>query len=319
MDITVFGCEPDEAEIFTKLSSEFGVTVSLIKNAVSENNAKLVRGCRCISVSHKTELSEPILIALKNAGVKYISTRSIGWNHIDIQAAKRLGIQIDTVAYSPGSVADYTLMLILMLVRGTKSILRGAERFNYRLNNLRGKELGDMTVGVVGTGRIGQAVMERLKGFGCRVLAYDCNQNTKASYVAFHELLSNGDIITLHIPLTADTRHIIGCDQMKAMKPGALLINTSRGALVDTEALAKALKEKNIGGAALDVLEGEEGIFYHSCIQRALEHPFLATLQQMPNVIVTPHTAYYTERVLVDTVRNTIKNCLNFGRSLEHV
>ena len=106
---------------------------------------------------------------------------------------------------------------------------------------------------------------------------------------------------------------------MKAMKPGALLINTSRGALVDTEALAKALKEKNIGGAALDVLEGEEGIFYHSCIQRALEHPFLATLQQMPNVIVTPHTAYYTERVLVDTVRNTIKNCLNFGRSLEHV
>ena len=106
MDMTVFGCEPDEAEIFTKLSSEFGVTVSLIKNAVSENNAKLVRGCRCISVSHKTDLSEPILIALKNAGVKYISTRSIGWNHIDIQAAKRLGIQIDTVAYAPGSVAD---------------------------------------------------------------------------------------------------------------------------------------------------------------------------------------------------------------------
>lgn len=230
-----------------------------------------------------------------------------------------MSMAVGTVAYSPGSVADYTVMLMLMLIRGTKSILRGAERHKYTLNNLRGKELRDMTVGVVGTGRIGQAVMERLKGFGCKMLAYDCNQKAGANYVPFYELLSNSDIVTLHVPLAEDTYHMIGRDQMHGMKPGTLLINTSRGALVDTEALVEALQEQNIGGAALDVLEGEEGIFYNDCMQRAMDHPFLPVLQEMPNVIITPHTAYHTERMLADTVKNTIVNCLNFERSLGNV
>lgn len=319
IDITVFGCEPDEAAVFNKLSSEFDVTVSIIRDAVSESNAKLADGCRCVSVSHKAELSGPLLLALKNAGVKYISTRSIGFNHIDIQAAERLGITVGTVAYSPGSVADYTLMLMLMIMRGTKSIMLSTERQNYCLNNLRGKELRDMTVGVLGTGRIGQAVMERLKGFGCTVLACDRNHKAGADYVPFCELLKSSDIITLHVPLSADTHHMIGRDQMKMMKQSAFLINTSRGALIDTAALVEALEDGKLGGAALDVLECEEGIFYYDYTQRAIEHPFLSALQRMPNVIVTPHTAYYTERVLADTVRDTIKNCLNFERSLEHV
>ena len=319
MDITVFGCEPDEMEVFQKISYELGVTATLIKDSISESNAGLADGCYCVSVSHKAELSEPILLALKNAGVKYISTRSIGFNHIDIQAAGLLGMVVGTVEYSPGSVADYTVMLMLMLMRGTKSILRETQRQNYCLNDLRGKELRDMTVGVLGTGRIGQAVMERLRGFGCKVLAYDRNQKTGADYVSFHELLEKSDIVTLHIPLAEDTRHMIGYEELEMMKQEALLINTGRGALVDTAALVEALKGQKIGGAALDVLEGEEGIFYHDCTQRRIEHPFLSVLQGMPNVIVTPHTAYHTERVLVDTVRNTIRNCLNFERSLGNV
>lgn len=319
IDITVFGCEPDEAEVFNKLSSEFGVTASLVRNAVLEGNAKLAGGCRCVSVSHKAKLSEPLLLSLKNTGVEYICTRSIGFNHIDLQAAERLGITVGTVAYSPGSVAEYTLMLMLMLMRGTKSIMLSTERQNYCLNRFRGKELHDMTVGVLGTGRIGQAVIERLKGFGCKVLAYDHNYKTGEEYVTFCELLNSSDIITLHVPLSADTHHMIGRDQIKMMQQGALLINTSRGALVDTGALIEALKDGKLGGAALDVLEGEEGIFYYDYTQSAIEHPFLSTLQEMPNVIITPHTAYYTERVLVDTVRNTMKNCLNFERSLENV
>lgn len=319
IDITVYGCEPDEAAVFNKLSYEFGVTVSLIKEAVSENNAKLAAGCRCISVSHKAELSEPLLFELKNAGVKYICTRSIGFNHIDIQAAGKMGMTIGTVAYSPGSVADYAIMLMLMLMRGTKSVIHRAERQNYCLNNLRGKELRDMTVGVIGTGRIGQAVMERLKGFGCTVLAYDRNHKAEADYVSFCELLQSSDIITLHVPLAEDTLYMIGREQLEMMKKGTLLINTARGALVDTEALVDALEDGRIGGAALDVLEGEEGIFYYDCTHKALEHPYLSALQRMPNVIVTPHTAYHTERVLVDTVSNTIRNCLNFERSLGNV
>lgn len=319
MNITVFGCEPDEAAAFRKLSHEFGVTVLLISEAVSENNVKLADGCQCISVSHKAELSEPLLLALKDAGVKYICTRSIGCNHIDIQAAGQMGMTIGTVAYSPGSVADYTIMLMLMLMRGTKSVMHRAETQNYCLNSLRGKELRDMTVGVLGTGRIGQAVMERLKGFGCTVLAYDHNHKAGADYVSICELLQSSDIITLHVPLSEDTFHMIGRDQLKMMKKDALLINTARGALVDTEALIDELEDGRIGGAALDVLEGEEGIFYYDCTQKVLKHPFLSALQRMPNVIVTPHTAYHTDRVLVDTVSNTIQNCLNFERSLGNV
>ena len=319
IDITVFGCEMDEAEVFNKLSYEFGVTVSLISEAVSEDNAKLAAGCRCVSINHKAELSEPLLLALKNVGVKYICTRSIGFNHIDIRAAGQMGMTIGTVAYSPGSVADYTIMLMLMLMRGTKSIMRGTERQNYCLNHFRGKELRDMTVGVLGTGRIGQAVMERLKGFGCTVLAYDRSHKSGADYVPFCELLKSSDIITLHVTLAEDTFHMIGSEQLGMMKKGAFLINTARGALVDTGALVNALEDGLIGGAALDVLEGEEGIFYYDCTHKALEHPFLSALQRMPNVIVTPHTAYHTERVLVDTVSNTIRNCLNFERSFGNV
>ena len=315
VDITVFGCEMDEAEVFNKLSNEFGVTVSLIREAVSEDNAKLADGCRCVSVNHKTELSESLLLALKNVGVKYVCTRSIGFNHIDIQAAGQMGMTIGTSVYSPGSVADYTIMLMLMLVRGIKSIMRKTEKQNYCLNYFRGKELRDMTIGVLGTGRIGQAVIERLKGFGCTVLAYDSNYKSGADFVPFCELLKSSDIITLHVPLEKDTFHMIGREQLKTMKKGALLINTARGALIDTGALVKALEDGIIGGAALDVLEGEEGIFYYDCTHKALNHPFLPALQRMPNVIITPHTAYHTERALVDTVSDTIRNCLDFERS----
>lgn len=318
-DITVFGCEPDEAAAFRKLSHEFGVTVLLISEAVSENNVKLADGCQCISVSHKAELSEPLLLALKDAGVKYICTRSIGCNHIDIQAARQMGMTIGTVIYSPGSVADYAIMLMLMLMRGAKTIMHRVETQNYCLNHIRGKELKDMTVGVIGTGRIGQAVMERLKGFGCTVLAYDRNHKAGTDYVSFCELLQKSDIITLHVPLAEDSFHMIDREQLNMMKKDALLINTARGALVDTGALIDALEDGRIGGAALDVMEGEEGIFYYDCTHKALEHPFLSALQKMPNVIVTPHTAYHTEQVLVDTVSNTIRNCLNFERSLGNV
>lgn len=319
IDITVFGCESDEAAVFHKLSHEFGVTISLIEEAVSENNAKFAEGCQCVSVSHKAELSEPLLLALKNAGVKYICTRSIGFNHIDIQAAEKMGMTIGTSPYSPGSVADYTIMLMLMLMRGTKSVIHKVEKQDYCLNSLRGKELRDMTVGILGAGRIGQAVMERLKGFGCTVLAYDRHHQVGADYVSFCELLQRSDIVTLHVPLADDTFHMIGQKQLEMMKKEALLVNTARGALVDTKALVDALKNKKIAGAALDVMEGEEGIFYYDCTHKALEHPFLSILQRMPNVIITPHIAYHTDRVLTDTVSNTIQNCLNFERSLGNV
>lgn len=312
--ITIYGCEKDEADVFAELSPQLGVIPVMTSFAASEANAKLAHGNRCISVGHKAELSEAVLLALKHSGVKYISTRSIGCNHIDINASQRMGIAVGNVEYSPDSVADYTLMLMLMALRNAKSIVSRAGTNDFRLGHVRGQELRDMTVGVLGTGRIGKAVIERLRGFGCHVLAHDRNKAVAAEYVPLNELLQRSDILTLHVPLNANTYHIIGQEQINTMKQGAFLINTARGGLVDTGALIKTLENGRLGGAALDVLEGEEGFFYFDCTRKPLEHPFLLRLQKMPNVILTPHTAYYTGRALRDTVENTLLNCLDFER-----
>lgn len=313
--ITVYGCEQDEAKAFNALSPRFGVVPVITSSIVSEANAELSPGNQCISVGHKSEVSKPTIAALKNAGVKYISTRSVGFNHIDMKAAEDMGIAVGNVTYSPGSVADYTLMLMLMAIRGAKSIVSSAEKNDFRLDTARGKELRDMTVGVLGTGHIGKAVIERLRGFGCHVLAHGRNKEGTANYVSLNDLLKKSDILTIHVPLDTDTYHLIGRGQIETMKQGAFLINTARGGVVDTDALIKALQNGRLGGAALDVLEGEEGLFYFDCTQKPIDNQFLLELQKMPNVIITPHTAYYTERALHDTVEKTILNCLDFERS----
>lgn len=310
--ITVYGCEPDEAALFRKLAPRFGITPTVTGEPVSEANADLAHGNRCISIGHKTRVENSALLALGRAGVAYISTRSIGYNHIDVAYAKSLGISVENVAYSPDSVADYTLMLILMAVRHAKSTIRRSDLHDYRLHDARGKELRDLTVGVVGTGRIGTAVVTRLRGFGCRVLAYDTRPTAAADHVPLDELLRVSDIVTLHTPLTADTRHLLGRRRIGRMKPGAFVVNTGRGALLDTEALVSALESGRLGGAALDVLEGEEGVFYADRRATPWAGSTLARLQQMPNVVISPHTAYYTEHALCDTVENSLANCLAF-------
>jgi len=316
--ITVYGCDHDEAEALLEISPNLCVIPTIINAPVSELNIASACGNRCISVGHKSEISERVLHSLKDNGIEYISTRSMGYDHIDMQAALKIGIAVGNVEYSPNSVADYTVMLMLMAVRNAKAIISSASKYDFRLNSVRGKELSDMTIGVIGTGHIGKAVIKRLKGFGCRVLAYSNNSDAAAEYVTFNELLKKSDIITLHLPLTADTRHIIGCGQIKKMKQGAFIINTGRGALINTGSLTKALENKKLGGAALDVLEGEEGLFYFDCTQKPIDNMFLLQLQRMPNVIITPHTAYHTERALYDTIKKTIINCIDFERSLLH-
>ena len=244
--------------------------------------------------------------------LRYISTRSIGYNHIDVEYAESVGISVENVAYSPDSMADYTLMLMLMVARDAKSIIRRADVHDYRLNDVRGKELRDLTIGVIGTGRIGTAVIDRLRGFGCRILAHDNRPKTAADYVPLDELLQRSDIVTLHTPLNADTHHLLNRQRIEQMKHGAFIINTGRGSLLDTEALIPELESGRLGGAALDVLEGEEGIFYADCRNKVIESNPLLRLRGLPNVLISPHTAYYTDHALSDTVENSITNCLNF-------
>jgi D-specific alpha-keto acid dehydrogenase len=261
-------------------------------------------------VTHST------LRALGDAGVTYISTRCVGCDHIDVHFAERVGICVETVTYSPDSVADYTLMLMLMAVRHAKSVIRRTDVHDYRLHDERGKELRDLTVGVIGTGRIGTAVIDRLHGFGSRVLAHDRRPTAAADYVALGELLRRSDIVTLHTPLTADTHHLLDRARIRQIKPGAYVINTGRGALLDTRALVPALESGRLGGAALDVLEDEEGIFYADCRHTPIRSRSLLRLQKLPNVLVSPHTAYYTDHALSDMVEHTMVNCLKFAQGV---
>jgi len=312
MGITIYGCGPDEAALFRGMAPRLGVRPTITGAAVSEATAELASGNRCISVGHKTQVTDSTLLALSQLGVRYISTRSIGYNHLDVAYAESVGISVENVAYSPDSVADYTLMLMLMSVRHARSVFRRADRHDFRLNDERGRELRDLTVGVIGTGRIGAAVVDRLRGFGCRTLAHDHHPKTGASYVPLDELLQLSDIVTLHTPLTAATHHLLDRRRIEQMKHGALVINTGRGLLLDTGALISALEGGRLGGAALDVLEGEEGIFYADCRGKPMESDLLPRLQRLPNVLISPHTAYYTDHALSDTVENSLVNCLRF-------
>jgi D-specific alpha-keto acid dehydrogenase len=312
--ITVYGCARDEAALFHELAPRYGVLPTITEAAVSEANVELALGHRCISIGHKTPITNSTLRALSRAGVRYLSTRSIGSNHVDVGFAEGVGISVETVTYSPDSVADYTLMLMLMSVRHAKSVICRADISDFRLSDVRGKELRDLTVGVVGTGRIGAAVVDRLRGFGCRVLTHDILPRDPAGHLPLDELLQQSDIVTLHTPLTADTRHLLDRRRIEQMKHGAFIVNTGRGALLDTEALVSALRNGTLAGAALDVLEGEEGIFYADFRDKPVGSEQLVQLQAMPNVLITPHTAYYTDHAVADMVENTLINCLDFER-----
>jgi D-specific alpha-keto acid dehydrogenase len=314
MGITIYGCGQDEAALFREMAPRLGIVPTITEAAVSEGNIGLALGNRCISIGHKTQVTNSTLRTLSEAGVTYISTRSVGYNHIDVDYANSVGISVETVAYSPDSVADYTLMLMLMAVRHAKSVIRRADVHDYRLNDVRGRELRDLTIGVIGTGRIGAAVIDRLRGFGCRILAYDTRPATSADYVSLGELLQQSDVVTLHTPLTAETHHLLDRRRIERMKHGAVIVNTGRGALLDTEALASGLESGRLGGAALDVLEGEEGIFYADCSEKPIESQLLLRLHKLPNVLISPHTAYYTDHALSDMVEHAMANCLKFSR-----
>lgn len=313
MDVTIFGCEPDEAALFREHAPRLGITPVMTAAPVSESTITLAAGRRCVSVSHKSPITSRHLDALAEVGVRYISTRSIGCNHVDVAHATSVGITVENVAYSPDSVADHTLMLLLMALRRAKSAVLRVEQHDYRLDLARGRELRDLTVGVVGTGRIGSAVIDRLRGFGCGILASDSREAAAAEYVPLDELLRRSDVVTLHAPLDAGTHHLLDARRIAMLPSGAVVVNTARGSLVDTVALVDALESGHLGAAALDVVEGEDGVFYTDRRTRPPEG-LIARLHRLPTVLMTPHTGYFTDHALADTVESSLANCLRFER-----
>jgi D-lactate dehydrogenase len=246
--------------------------------------------------------------------------RCAGFNNVDLDAARRLGVQVARVpAYSPHAVAEHTVGLILTLARKLHRAIGRVREGNFALDGLLGSELFGRTVGIVGTGKIGLVLARALSGFGVTLLATDKQENAECialgvRYVPLDDLLRASDVVTLHCPLTSESRHMIDGPRLALMRPGALLVNTSRGALIDTSAVIDALKRRRLGGVAIDVYEEEEQLFFEDHSSEILQDDNFARLLTFPNVVVTGHQAFFTENALADIARTTIDNLTAFER-----
>ena len=318
MRLFVFGCRPyDEDEIFRRLVLEYHMEISKTPEQPTIDNLEyyipMLRGHEAVSVV-ATPINREMLEAMHEAGVRLLSTRTIGYDHIEIAAAKALGITVCNAGYDPDAVADYAVMLMLMALRNEKRILQRANLHDFSMPGLIGRQLRGCTVGIVGAGKIGARVMESLRGFGCKVLYW--NRTPKSglpgTQVPFDVLCRESDILSLHLPLTEETHHLISREVIASMKPGAILVNTARGALVDSEALIDALESGHLGGAALDVVEGEAGLYHFNKMSDQIKNRSLSILKDMPSVIVTPHMAFYTREAVEQMARCSLEACRYF-------
>ena len=305
--------EFDEAEFFQKFAEEYHVELGICHDAPTMDNAYLAEGYPYVSII-TTKIDEALMNRFHALGVKMISTRTIGYDHIDLEAAKKCGISVGNVTYSPECVADYTVMLMLMSIRKMKRIMQREEINDFSLPGIQGKEMPNFTVGVIGTGRIGRAVIRDISGFGCQIYAYDLYENDEvkkyAQYVSLDEIYEKCDMITLHMPLTEENMHLIDDKAIQKMQDGVVLINTARGGLIDTKALIDGLESGKVGAAGLDVIEDEFGMYYFDRKSDVLSKRDLYILRGFPNVVVTPHMAFYTDQAVSDMVKHSIESCL---------
>lgn len=289
--------------------------------------AALAQGHEAVCCFVNDDASAPVLERLAGLGVRCLVLRCTGFNNVDLEAAKRLGIMVMRVAhYSPYAVAEHAVALLQTLNRRTHRAYNRTREFNFRLGGLLGRDIHGSTVGVVGTGKIGVAFASIMKGFGCTLLGYDAAENPACLalgmiYKPLEELLPAADIVSLHVPLLPATRHLINRKTLDLMKPGAFLINTSRGGLVDTEAVIEALRQERLGGVGLDVYEEEDGLFFQDLSDRMVGDDVLARLMMFPNVLVTGHQAFFTQEAVTTIAETTLRNLDDFavGRANDNV
>ena len=312
MKLFAYGCrEYDEEPFFLRHAKELGVEIGITRQPVSPENVELARGYDYISI-----LTNPVdaemMDRFQEMGIRMISTRTIGYDHIDCHHAQEVGMRLSNVSYTPESVADYTIMLMLMTLRKMKRIMQRATINDFTLKGIQGALLSERTVGVIGTGRIGRTVIRDLKGFGCKVYAYDLyrSEGIGAEYLPLEELFARCDLITLHMPLTDDNFHMIDRSAIDAMPQGVVLINTARGGLIDSDAMIQGLESGKIGACGLDVVEDEFDMYYFDRRSDVVGNRRLSILRDMPNAVVTPHMAFYTDRSVSDMVQNSILSCL---------
>ena len=309
MKIYAFEVRPDEKAIFETLSSN-DIEITTSPDILTLDNIKTAQGAEVITTLGMTKWNDALLEKAASLGVKCISTRTIGYNHIDLNACQKYGIHACNVSYGPESVADFTLMLMLIALRKYKPAVYRQNVNDFSLGGLQGRTINGMTVGVVGTGKIGYAVIKRLKAFGATVICHDRFPNPKvaelADYVSLDELYARADMISYHIPLTAESARMVNSYTLNQMKDGVILINTARGELMNVEDLINGIESQKIGSLALDVFDGELNIYHESHINDIISNRDMAYLRQFPNVVMTQHMAFYTDAAVKEMVINGV-------------
>ena len=319
MLVTVYSSRNYERPMLEKAAAATGHQLRFQPIQLNPATALLAQGSTAVSAFVNDLLDSTTLQKLSDLGVKCVALRCAGFNNVDLQAAERLGIVIARVpAYPPYAVAEHTLTLALGLSRKLCRTYNRVREGNFSLEGMLGMGLHGKTVGIVGTGRIGAVVAGIFKGFGCALTGYDVNPSSEClalgmTYLPFHELVRTSDIISLHCPLTPDSHHLIGPESLPKMKRGAMLINTSRGALVDAAALIEALKSGQIGAVGLDVYEQEAEFFYEDLSNEIIQDDVLQRLLAFPNVIITSHQAFFTETALRNIAETTVQNLDDFA------
>ncbi|MFY1651409.1 2-hydroxyacid dehydrogenase [Solwaraspora sp. WMMB762] len=320
MRVAVFSTKPYDKRFLAAANAEAGHDLVFLEPRLSAETAPLAAGCDAVCAFVNDDLSAPVLETLAGGGVRLVALRSAGFNHVDLATARRLGLTVTRVpGYSPHAVAEHCAGLILALNRKIHRAYNRVREHNFALSGLLGFDLHGRTVGVVGTGKIGVRFIRIMAGFGCRVLAADPYPSDEAvaagaSYVPLPTLLAESDIVTLHCPLTPDTHHLIDEERIAQMRDGVMLINTSRGALVDTAAVIRGLKSGKIGYLGLDVYEEEADLFFEDLSDQMLRDDLFSRLVTFPNVLITGHQAFFTEEALHNIATTTVGSLTAYER-----
>lgn len=314
MRIAVFSTKPYDRDFLEAANRRHGYDLAYLEPRLTPETVGLAAGFDAICVFVNDRLDDATLQRLALGGTRFVALRCAGFNNVDVPAAERLGLKVVRVpAYSPYSVAEHTAALILTLNRKTHRAYSRVREGNFSLAGLMGFDLHGRTVGVIGTGKIGTVFARIMAGFGCRLLGHDPFPNDDCrslgmAYVPLGELLARSDIVSLHCPLTPDTRHLIDAEAIRQVKPGVMLLNTSRGAVIDTKAVIDGLKSGRIGCLGLDVYEEEADYFFENLSEKVIADDVLARLLTFPNVVVTGHQAFFTQDALQSIAETTLGN-----------
>lgn len=319
MKVCFFDTHSFEKQFFIDANEKTQHQLNFIPARLDSKTAVLAHSFDCVCAFVNDKMDRPVLEILRDGGTKLIALRSAGYNHVDLIAAKEFGITVVRVPeYSPYAVAEHAVAMILCLNRKIHKAYNRVREGNFSLDGLVGFDLHGKTVGVVGTGRIGRAFLEIMRGFGCEILAYDLfpdknlESKGRVKYVSLPEIIETSDVISLHIPLDEKSRHLFNEETFFKMKKGAMLINTSRGGLLDTKALIKSLKHCHLGAAGLDVYEEEENLFFQDHSGEVLTDDVYARLMTFNNVLLTSHQAFLTKEALGNIAQTTILNISAF-------